>query len=88
MTNRFEKLIKSFIEREFIYDQNIKIMDETIMYNDWEIDSLDVVALGLDIYNEYGVEMEYQDFFKNKIEMMSLGEICDYVEKKSKNNIN
>ncbi|MDR2515083.1 MAG: acyl carrier protein [Christensenellaceae bacterium] len=57
-----------------------KITPQTHLINDLKADSLDVVALVMDLEQEYGVEIPDEEL----LEMQTVQSILDFIEKSEK----
>ena len=86
LTDKFINITRKFLEK---YNQrycakfncNITSSDTSISpYNTWGFDSLDMVEYIIELEWAYNIEISDDD----AMELMTIGKLCDFCEKKSK----
>ena len=75
----FEK-VRAIIAEQLGIDKE-KIQPESHLINDLKADSLDVVALVMDLEQEYGIEIPDED----QAQLQTVQNILDFIDKQEKN---
>ncbi len=75
----FEK-VRAIIAEQLGIDKE-KIQPESHLINDLKADSLDVVALVMDLEQEYGIEIPDEDL----AQLQTVQNILDFIDKQEKN---
>ena len=75
----FEK-VRAIIAEQLGIDKE-KIQPESQLINDLKADSLDVVALVMDLEQEYGIEIPDEDL----AQLQTVQNILDFIDKQEKN---
>ena len=75
----FEK-VRAIIAEQLGTDKE-KIQPESHLINDLKADSLDVVALVMDLEQEYGIEIPDEDL----AQLQTVQNILDFIDKQEKN---
>jgi acyl carrier protein len=66
------------IKNETPVEADMEIKMDTLLTNDMELDSLDLIDITMEVEREFGMKIPDDDFYKLKT--CSVGEFCDVIE--------
>ena len=74
------------IKNETPVEADMEIKMDTLLTNDMELDSLDLLDISLEAEREFGIKIPDDDFYK--LNTYSVGELCGVIEREMTNKTN